>query len=373
VAHDFNNLLMGISGQAELLLETSDQSRAQERTRQILSATKSAGDLTKKLLAFSQRQELAASVFDLNQVIQETVELFKRILPANVTVSVQLSSSACWVKTDRAQMEQTLFSLITNAQDAMPDGGQLLISTVDIIVGSQSFDQHGDIPDGAYVLLTITDTGCGIPEEIQEHIFEPFFTTKAKERGVGLGLSIVYGVVGQSGGHIRFTSAPCEGTTFSVYLPSLAQPQPRMSSSKPCPLRMSQSSCPRLGTVLVVDDEELIRTSVRAFLELNGLTVIDCDNASEALRIASELKDELALLVTDIVMHGMSGTELAATLTEQWAELPIIFMSGYAAKEGNHLQFNQARFLQKPFSCATLLRTVCERLPECLRMEKAKQ
>ena len=356
VAHDFNNLLMGISSHTELLMMTTDPRQAEERARTILSAIESAGQLTKKLLAFSRIQELATSTFDLNQLVAETHEFIGRLLPEIISVDVRLSAVPCWVNADRVQMEQTLINLVLNARDAMPEGGRLVLSTCHI--DADDLALHDDVPSGTYALISVADTGHGIPEQHLEKILEPFFTTKPKEHGTGLGLSIAYGIVTQSGGHIRVKSTVGSGTTFTIYIPSGEPPQVELPKRTPCPLEISEASCPRKGTILVVEDEAIVRRSIRAYLELNGLTVIDCADASEALKLASELKEKLAMLITDVVMPDMTGIELARSLVKQMPELPIIFMSGYAAGEKGHEDFKHATFLQKPFACATMLDTV---------------
>ena len=255
-------------------------------------------------------------------------------------------------------MEQTIINLVLNARDAMPEGGKLVLSTCHIDINVDTLGLYNGVPSGAYALISVADTGRGIPEQHLEKIFEPFFTTKPKERGTGLGLSIAYGIVSQSGGHVRVKSTVGSGTTFTIYIPSGEPPQVELPKRTPCPLEISEASCPRKGTILVVEDEAIVRRSIRAYLELNGLTVIDCADASEALKLASELKEKLAMLITDVVMPDMTGIELARSLVKQMPELPIIFMSGYAAGEKGHEDFKHATFLQKPFACATMLDTV---------------
>jgi PAS domain S-box-containing protein len=357
IAHDFNNLLMGITMQAELLLQMVDLRKAEEKARMILSSAESAGKLTKKLLAFSRKQELSTSTFDLNQLVMETNDFIGHLLK-NIDVYVNLSPFSCWVRADRGQMEQTLINLVLNARDAMPRGGKLVISTSSIDIDENGICPHGDVPTGAYAMIAVADTGHGIPEENLERIFEPFFTTKPKERGTGLGLSIAFGFVSQSGGHIRVTSTVGTGTTFYIYIPSVERPQTDQLSMH------ALSDAPRQlkGTVLVVDDDALVRTSVRAYLELRGATVLDCADAFEALRVASELNEQLAMLITDVAMPEMTGPELAHALVARMPELPIIFMSGYAAGQSGHEEFKQAKFLQKPFTGAKLLDAVCEGL-----------
>ncbi len=367
VAHDFNNLLMVISSQAELLLETTDHSKVEEKARRILSATDSAGQLTRKLLAFGRKQELASSTFDLNHLLSETTDLINDLMPKNIAVDGRLSPDPCWVHADRVQIEQTLINLVLNARDAMPEGGRLVLGTSAIVIDKNEVGLHGSVPAGEYALITVADTGQGIPEQLLGRVFEPFFTTKPRERGTGLGLAIAHGIVSQSGGHLRVSSKVNGGTTFSVYLPSAERPRKERPNSRPCPLGRSNASCAREGTILLVDDEELVRTSVRMFLEQYGLKVVDCADAVEALRIGSELKDEVALLITDFVMPKMTGSELAESLLSHRPELPIIFMSGYAAGEVGHERFKGARFLQKPFTRSKLAETVCKGMETCPR------
>jgi CheY-like chemotaxis protein len=285
-------------------------------------------------------------------------------------VDARLSESPSWINADRVQMEQTIINLVLNARDAMPEGGKLVLSACHIDINADDLGLHDGVPCGAYALISVADTGHGIPEQHLEKIFEPFFTTKPKERGTGLGLSIIHGIVCQSGGHIRVKSTVGAGTTFTIYIPSVELPQAKPPKLNPCPLEISEASCPQEGTVLVVDDKAIVRRSIRAFLELYGLTVLDCADASEALKVALELKNRLALLITDVVMPDITGIELARALVKQMPELPIIFMSGYAAGEKGHEEFRQANFLQKPFACATLLDTVCKGLKICPRREK---
>jgi CheY-like chemotaxis protein len=255
-------------------------------------------------------------------------------------------------------LEQTVINLVINARDAMPEGGKLVIGTAVASIGAGEVMLHSGVPEGEYALLTVADTGCGITPENLERIFEPFFTTKPKERGTGLGLSMVYGIVRQSGGHLRVRSTVGAGTTFSIYLPLVGEAE-RDAHPAAVP-RTGDLIGPVEGAVLVVDDEELIRTSVKAFLENVGFTVTACESGEEALRMAEELDDKLVMLVTDVVMPGMSGIDIASALVDRKPALPIIFMSGYAAGESGDKRFKHAKFLQKPFSRAGLIAAVHE-------------
>jgi CheY-like chemotaxis protein len=248
----------------------------------------------------------------------------------------------------------------------------LVLSTSTIAIEDADLGQHASVPKGVYALLTVADTRHGIPEQVLGRVFEPFFTTKPQERGTGLGLAIAHGIVSHSSGHIRVRSSVGAGTTFSIYLPSAKKLPLEEPKAHPCPLGKSGASCPREGTILVVDDEEVVRTSVRAFLENEGLAVVSTGDAHEAVKIALGLQSRLVLLITDVVMPTMTGTELAKSLLTGMPGIPIIFMSGYAAGKEGHDQFKQAKFLQKPFSRAALLDTVCEGLRTCPRAGQAQ-
>jgi len=359
VAHDFNNLLMAISSQAELLLGAADVPTAL-KARRILSATDSAALLTRKLLAFGRKQELAATTFDMNDFVSHICDLISGLLPRDVKLECRLADTPCWVRTDQGQLEQTIINLVINARDAMPEGGKLVLGTARVCIGAGEVLLHSGVPEGSYALLTVADTGCGIPPENLERIFEPFFTTKPKERGTGLGLSMAYGIVRQSGGYLRVRSAVGAGTTFSIYLPPSGEEDSDVLAAA---ASRTGGGVPRVeGTVLVIDDEEMIRTSIKIFLEDIGLTVMACASGEEALHVAEELDSKLAMLVTDVVMPGISGKEVASVLVDRRPDLPIIFMSGYAASDSGEKRFKHAKFLQKPFSRAGLIATVRDSL-----------
>jgi PAS domain S-box-containing protein len=357
MAHDFNNLLMAISSHAELLLATTaGNSYVEKEASTILSATGRATELTGKLLALGRRQQLAVTAFDINQLICYTAELVSRLLSREIDFQVACARDACVVWADRAQTEQMMINLILNARDAMPKGGRLIVSVSGVVVGNDDCGLHAAVPTGNYALVTVADTGEGIPASIQHNIFDPFFTTKQERGGTGLGLTMAYRVVTQGGGHIRVKSEVDVGTTISVYLPLQAGQTGRESAS--IPLRQSgttESPCSIPRTVLVVDDEDLVRSSVRAFLEQQKVTVVDTGDPSEALSIAEKLGDELSILITDVIMPGMSGPELAHALLAKYPRLPIVFISGYAVADRSQELFPTARFLQKPFTRQMLI------------------
>jgi two-component system, cell cycle sensor histidine kinase and response regulator CckA len=354
IAHDFNNLLMIIGAHTELLaMKTLPLETQAKCVGHIQSATKQAAQLTRKLLAFSRKQELAATDFEVGQMVQETIELVSPSLSKNVEVTFR-KGAECWVRADHGQLEQVVVNFVLNARDAMPCGGRIVIDTSGVVVSDVEVGLHDTVPAGEYALLKIADTGEGIPPEIIHRIFDPFFTTKPKDRGTGLGLAMVYGTVTQSGGYIRVKSSPNTGTTFCVYLPVISHAPVEETKREPC----SRQRCPMLGTILVVDDEEEIRSSVRALLEKCGLAVEEASDATEALRKADTLGESLAVLVTDVAMPEVSGTELAYELRRKHSELPVVFMSGYAAGEQGHELFERVTFLQKPFSLTTLINAV---------------
>lgn len=361
VAHDFNNSLMVIGAQAELLLASMPESkRTLKIASSIMAATERAGQLTRKLLGLGRKQELAITVFDINELLTETADVLRHLLPKRIDFQIHSCSAPCWVKADRAQMEQVIINLILNSRDSMPDGGRLVLRADGVVVEEDDLGIHGVVPVGEYALVSVADTGHGIPQHLLNRIFEPFFTTKSKEKGTGLGLALVYGIVDQIGGHIRVKSNVNAGTTFSVYLPATETPVIQQPQVADCPLKSTNAApCVAPGTVLVVDDEELVRASVRAFLEHAGLTVVDTGDPKEAVRIGRELGDRLFMLVSDVVMPGVTGPELARTLLTIRPGLRVLFMSGYAAVGNGHEEFRSAKFLQKPFTRTTLIEAVC--------------
>ncbi len=373
IAHDFNNLLMVISSHAELILDAgNDIPRVTKSASSILASADRGTQLTSKLLTFSRKQELAISPFDVNELLSDSADLVSRLLPKTIDFQVHRSASPCWVMADRTQLEQVMLNLILNARDAMPDGGKLVVRASGVMVGHDDVGLHGAVPIGEYALITVADTGFGIPKHIADKIFEPFFTTKPKGRGTGLGLAMAYGIVTQSGGHIRVKSGVNVGTTMSVYLASTETQIAEQARSVACGFRnVDGSACPVHGTVLLVDDEDLVRSSVRAFLENKGLKVVDTGDAREAIRIADEIGDGLSMLITDVIMPKLTGTELARTLLSKHPSLSVVFMSGYAAGAIHQEEFPSAKFLQKPFNRATLIDAVCSS-SECKNMSQAE-
>ena len=360
VAHDFNNLLMVIKGHSELLLNTLPAGdHIARKVEQIDRSADRATSLTRQLLAFSRMQVLQPRVMDLNAVVEDMGKLIPRLIGEDVDLEIHTSSDLGRIRGDASQMEQVIMNLVVNARDAMPNGGRLFIETSNADLDSAYQVTHPIVKPGRYVLLAVSDSGVGMDPETQARIFEPFFTTKEQGKGTGLGLSTVYGVVKQSGGFIWVYSEAGKGTCFKIYLPRVDQPAEKIAT----PHR--NADVPRgTETVLLAEDEQDVREVAREFLESGGYTVLQAQNGAEALRIAAGHSGSIDLLVTDMVMPGMKGQELAARLQQQRHALRVIYMSGYsehATTEAAHAN-SRLHLLTKPFSRSAILRAVRESL-----------
>ncbi len=358
VAHDFNNLLMVIKGHVDLLLQVpSVPGQVTRKIEQIERAADRATSLTRQLLAFSRMQVLQPRVMNLNTVVEEMGRLLPRLIGEDIELLIRLSGDLGSIRADASQMEQIIMNLAVNARDAMPSGGRLRIETSNAELDDSYIAAHPIVRSGRYILLDVTDTGTGMDPETQAHIFEPFFTTKEQGKGTGLGLATVYGVVKQSGGFIWVYSELGKGTSFKIYMPRVDQLGEESGSPQ------LAGEAPRgTETILLAEDENDVREVAREFLELGGYTVIEASNGAEALRLVAAHKGKIDLLVTDMVMPGMTGPELAGRLQEGRANLGVIYMSGYseqAAVEAAQSQ-NLARLLTKPFSRIAFLRMVRE-------------
>lgn len=359
VAHDFNNLLMVIKGHSELLMHALPAGDgASRKIMQIDRAADRAAALTKQLLAFSRMQVLQPRVINLNSVVEDMGKLLPRLIGEDVELKIQTTKDLGTIRADASQMEQIIMNLVVNARDAMPKGGRLLIETSNAELDGAYNLTHPIVKPGQYVLLAVSDTGTGMNADTQAHIFEPFFTTKEAGKGTGLGLATVYGVVKQSGGFIWVYSEVGKGTSFKIYFPRADQPEDKPN----VPLAFAES--PRgTETILLAEDEQDVREVAREFLESGGYTVIEAVNGSEALRLATEYKSPIDLLVTDMVMPGMTGRELARHL-QQRSSIGVIYMSGYSEQtvaESSRVEANM-RLLTKPFSRGSILRAVREAL-----------
>jgi len=360
VAHDFNNLLMVIKGHAELLLErVGTDEWAHQKVEQVQRAADRAASLTRQLLAFSRMQLLQPKVIDLNFVVGEMGRLLPRLIGEDIDLTIQLSADLGRVKADQTQIEQVIMNLAVNARDAMPDGGKLQIETSNVELDEAYARRHPPLTPGSFVLLAVTDSGIGMDAETQAHIFEPFFTTKEKGKGTGLGLATVYGVVKQSGGFVWVYSEKNRGTTFKIYLPRIAEPvEASRGADAGGETPMGRE------TILLAEDEDAVRDIAREFLQLSGYTVLEASDGASALALAEKHDGPIQLLVTDMIMPGMSGRELAQRLVEKRPELKIVFMSGYT----EYTTFRQGTILEneilltKPFTRVTLARTVRDTL-----------
>ena len=362
VAHDFNNLLMVIRGYTELLLGRLDPSTPLRRNiEEIQKAADRATSLTRQLLAFSRQQVLEPKVLDLNAVVAGVEKMLRRLIGEDIEVVTALASELGQVKVDPSQIEQIILNLAVNARDAMPQGGALTIETANVELAEAYARQHTSVQPGSYVLLAISDTGCGMDAGTQARIFEPFFTTKEKGKGTGLGLATVYGIVKQSGGYIWVYSEPGHGTTFKIYLPRVAEATPVQEVGQ-------AFSPPPAGseTILLVEDEDGVRKLGREFLESTGYTVLEAQNGAEAIQVANRHMGLIHLMVTDVVMPQMSGRELAHRLAPVRPEMKVLYMSGYTdnAVVRRGILDRGTAFLQKPFPLSGLARKVREVLEE---------
>jgi PAS domain S-box-containing protein len=354
IAHDFNNLLMVIQGYTELLItRLSPEEPLRKHAEQIHEATDRAAGLTRQLLAFSRKQLLAPKVLDLREIVSDMEKMLRRLIGEDIELETSAPEDLWPIKADRSQIEQVILNLAVNARDAMPRGGKLTIETANAELDQAYSRQHPMVAPGNYVMLAVTDTGVGMNLETQAHAFEPFFTTKEKGKGTGLGLATVYGIVKQSGGYVWLYSEPGEGTSFKIYLPRVVE---NVSARDP----QHGKEAPRRGseTILLVEDEKGVRELARDYLESTGYTVLVAEEGEAALRIAKTHGKKIHLLLTDVVMPGMSGRELAQQVQVLLPGTPIIYMSGYTDQAIVHhgILESDAILLQKPFTLNTLTR-----------------
>ena len=358
VAHDFNNLLTVISGYSELLQHhLSADETLRKHAEQIKSAGDRASALTRQLLAFSRQQVLRTVVLDLNSAVTDLLQMLPRLIGEHIELKTVLDPKPTFVKTDPGQLEQVLLNLAINARDAMPGGGTLTIETANVTLNEAACHRLGTIAPGDYVRLTVRDTGCGMDMVTQTRIFEPFFTTKDVGKGTGLGLATVYGIVTQSHGAISVNSAPGRGASFAIYFPaSPVEEEPSKEGE------IHSTPQPGWETVLVVEDQQSVRGFVRNLLMLNGYRVLEAADGAEAMRICRQHPGEIQLVVTDLVMPGMSGRELAERIAKEQPDVKVLYMSGYTDDSVVHTGVAQAgmAFLQKPFSPTTFTHKVRE-------------
>jgi two-component system cell cycle sensor histidine kinase/response regulator CckA len=356
VAHDFNNALAVITGYSDLLqmnLPAGDP--AHRYAVEIANAGRRAASLTRQLLAFSRKQVIQPVVLDLNVATRELEKMLHRLIGEHIEITFKRSADLGRVKMDPGQVEQVLMNLAVNSRDAMPHGGRLSIETANVELDQTYARQNVFVTPGSYVMLSVSDTGCGMDKETQLHIFEPFFTTKEPGKGTGLGLSTVYGIAKQNAGHIVVASELKKGTTFTLYLPRLSD-----TAELPLPAHALDTLPSGTETILVVEDEEALRTLTRTCLESNHYSVIEAPNAAVALDLAENYGSRIDLLLTDVVMPGMSGRELANRLLALRPEVKVLYMSGYTSDliDQQGILDRDTVLLEKPFSLHSLLAKV---------------
>jgi PAS domain S-box-containing protein len=357
VAHDFNNLLTIINGNCELILSSlnSNDPLCQE-IEQINKAGERAASLTRHLLAFSRKQVLQSEILSLNTIVGNMDKMLRRLIGEDIDLITVLEPQLGLVKADPGQMEQVIMNLVVNARDAMPQGGKLTIETANLDLDENYSYQRFGVKPGPYVMVALSDNGHGMDEEVKARIFEPFFTTKEQGQGTGLGLATVHGIINQSGGHIWVYSEPGQGSSFKIYLPRV-----RDEAATPSQKPMTTVSLRGSETILLVEDDDMVREFAQRVLRLDGYTVLEARQGGEALRLCERYTGSIQLLITDIVMPGgMSGGQLAERLTSLRPEMQVLYMSGYTDKAIIHqgMLDLKAAFLNKPFTPSALARKV---------------
>src|SRR2546428_2824397 len=358
IAHDFNNLLTIINGYTELLLARLPGNDKMSRdVNEIRKAGQRAASLTRQLLAFSRKQILEPRVLDLNAIVVELEKMLRRLIGEDIRLTIAPAADLRRIKTDPGQIEQVIMNLVVNARDAMPQGGNLTLETANVDLDPSYASRHVGVRPGAYVMLAVSDTGCGMDKESMTHIFEPFFTTKAPGKGTGLGLSTVYGIIKQSGGNVWAYSEPGRGTTFKIYLPQVEGVVDRP------PREGQRAGIPRGSeTILLAEDQKELRELIRQMLEMNGYTVIAACDGLEAIEICKRHEGLIHLMLSDVVMPQMGGRELAQRLATVRPDMKVLYMSGYTSNAIVHhgILDPGTLFIQKPFTPDSLARKVRE-------------
>ena len=358
VAHDFNNVITVVSGYGYMLLDgVKGDPELLEATEEILKATSRAAALANQLLTFSRHQVTQPTVLEINALVYDMERMLGRVLGENMELQVVARPEVGLVRADAGQIGQVLMNLVVNARDAMPGGGTITVETANVVLDEHSSRTQSGVAPGDYVMLAVSDTGTGMDAETRSHIFEPFFTTKDREKGTGLGLSIVYGIVKQHGGDIWVYSEPGKGTTFKIYLPQAVAGMAATPLDSPPPELVSSDE-----TVLLVEDEPGMRKMVRGILEHHGYQVLEAQSGAQALEIEASHQARIDLLLTDVVLPGMSGREVAEAMVAIRPGLKVLYLSGYT----DHVVIDRgvlvpgASFLEKPFSPELLARKIRE-------------
>lgn len=356
VAHDFNNLLTGILGYTEMALDHIGKGHPlYSHLQTIGDAAHRAAALTRQLLAFSRRQVLKPVVLDINGIIQEVDKMLRRLIGENIELITKLGEDIGRIRADPSQIEQVIMNLVVNARDAMPDGGRLLIETANAEIGPEYATRRPGVEPGQYVMVAVSDTGQGMDAATQARIFEPFFTTKEVGKGTGLGLSTVYGIVQQSGGHIWVYSEVGRGTTFKIYLPRVEE-----AAEEAATQAQDETDTAGTETVLIVEDDELVRELAVSVLRKAGYNVLSAGNGVEALELVSKVDGKIDLVVSDVIMPGISGGGMVERLLAINKDLRVVFMSGYTSRGllAQSVLPENIPFIQKPFTASTFLRVV---------------
>jgi len=358
IAHDFNNLLMVISGYTEVLLGQLSQGESlYAKAEAIQQASDRATTLTRQLLAFSRKQLLELKIIDVNAIVADMERLLRPLIGEDIELTTSLAPSVGCTRADAGQLEQVIMNLVVNAKDAMPNGGKICIRTAEVILDDSYRPENTFIKQGPYIMISVSDSGQGMDRETQARIFEPFFTTKEKGKGTGLGLSTVYGVIKQSGGYVFVQSELGRGTVFTIYFPRVDGP----SQARNTP-QVSLTEGGGSETILLVEDEDSVRQLVRETLESRGYRVLEAENGNAGLALAASHADTIHLVITDVVMPGLSGHELAQQLKPARPGIKVLYLSGYAqdAFPSPLPADSQKAFLQKPFTLQSLARKVRE-------------
>ena len=356
IAHDFNNLLTVIMGNSEIaLVGLNKKDPLAGNLKEICRAAERASDLTRQLLAFSRKQILEPKVLDPNKVIQGMETMLRRMIGEDIELLIHLEAGLGRIKADPGQMEQLIFNLAVNARDAMPSGGKLILETDNVYLDEEYARNHISVNPGHYVRLCVSDTGCGMDREVRDRIFEPFFTTKEMGKGTGLGLSTVYGIVKQSGGNIWVYSEVRRGTTFKTYFPQVDAPADALEEK-----RYTEAIPRGKETVLVVEDEEVVRRLAAQILSKQGYTVLEASNSGEALLVCEQHQNPIHLILADVVMPRMSGPQFIKRMRHIRQDFRVLYMSGYTdeAVVFHGVTRGKMEFIQKPFTYETLSRKV---------------